>query len=198
MAKIPEYRKVYMELKRSIIEGNYKPGMFLPTESELQGKFNTSRTTIRKAVELLASGGYVSVRQGRGTEVRNVATIQRLNRITSFTETMVRKGYKVTTQGMYVDQAPATLQVANAFSLEPGTMVYRLQRVQCIDDQPIAIMENYTVKDMFKGLSAGGNDVISLYAFWEKSGIVLKDATEYITTVSTTFLESQIFACPDR
>jgi GntR family transcriptional regulator len=196
MAKIPAYRNVYIELKRSIIEGNYKPGMFLPTESELEKSFNTSRTTIRKAIEILVSGGYVSVRQGRGTEVLDISTIQRLNQITSFTETLVRKGHTVTTQGMYEDTIPATLQIANAFSIELGSVVHRLQRVQCADGQPIAIMENYAVKDIFSGLSKNSGNLMSLYDSLEKNGVVLKDATEYITAIGATFYESQILKVP--
>jgi GntR family transcriptional regulator len=196
MAKIPAYRNVYAALKRAIIEGNYKPGMFLPTESELEVLFETSRTTIRKAIAILISGGYVSVKQGRGTEVLDNSTTQGLNQITSFTETLVRKGHTVTTQGMHEDTVPSSLQIANAFSIEPGSIVHRLQRVQCADGQPIAIIENYAVKDIFSGLCKSGNNPVSLYNYLENNGIVLKDGTEYITAIGATFLESQILKIP--
>ena len=83
MREVPAYRKVYTELKRQIKDGGYPAGTLLPTESELEAQFSVSRTTVRKAVSLLAGEGYLSVRQGRGTEVLDISTTQKLNHISS-------------------------------------------------------------------------------------------------------------------
>ena len=93
MAKTPAYRQLYAELKSDIKNGKYPPGIFLPTESELEQIFGVSRTTVRRAISMLTAEGYLSVKQGRGTEVQEVSTAQRLNTISSFTETIKRRGY---------------------------------------------------------------------------------------------------------
>ena len=72
MARIPAYRKMYAHLKNEIKTGNYQPGSFLPTEAEMEKEFGVSRTTVRKAISMLTQEGYLSVRQGRGTEVQDV------------------------------------------------------------------------------------------------------------------------------
>ena len=89
MARIPAYKQMYTSLKKDIKEGKYKPGTFLPTESEMETAYHVSRTTVRKAIGLLTNEGYLSVTQGRGTQVQDISTSQRLNKITSFTETLV-------------------------------------------------------------------------------------------------------------
>lgn len=91
---IPAYKKVYSELKQLIKEGIYPAGSYLPTESQLEQQFNIGRTTVRKAVKLLVDESYVSVRQGCGTEVQDVSFLQRLNKVTYFTETLRQKGYR--------------------------------------------------------------------------------------------------------
>lgn len=60
------YYKVYSELRKRLESGEYAKGTLLPTEAELQEQFHVSRVTIRKAVELLSSEGYVVSQQGRG------------------------------------------------------------------------------------------------------------------------------------
>ena len=163
MAKIPAYRQLYAELKSDIKNGKYPPGIFLPTESELEQIFDVSRTTVRRAISMLTAEGYLSVKQGRGTEVQEVSTAQRLNTISSFTETIKRRGYTVTTQGLSVEQIPAPKYICDIFSLKTSEPVHHIQRVQCADGQPICIIENYLLVSMFPDLQLNEKHFVSLY-----------------------------------
>jgi len=104
MGNIPVYKKVYLTLKKDIREGRYPTGSLLPTEYELELEFDVSRTTIRKAIGLLSSEGYVKKKQGYGTEVLDYSTTQKLNYLTSTSETLKAKGVKVTTRGMVISR----------------------------------------------------------------------------------------------
>lgn len=197
MAKIPAYRQLYAELKSDIKNGKYPPGIFLPTESELEQIFGVSRTTVRRAVSMLTAEGYLSVKQGRGTEVQEVSTAQRLNTISSFTETIKRRGYTVTTQGLSVEQIPAPKYICDIFSLRTSEPVHHIQRVQCADGQPICIIENYLLVSMFPDLQLNEKHFVSLYEHLEEHyGVILKEATETITAVAASFTESQILRVP--
>ena len=66
MAK--KYQDVYRQLKADIYT-KYPLGSFLPPELELMQIYNTSRTTIRRAVSILRDEHILDVRQGRGTQV---------------------------------------------------------------------------------------------------------------------------------
>ena len=58
MKNAPAYIKIYNRLKNEIQKGTYPVGGFLPKEYELEEIYQVSRTTIRNAVKILASGAW--------------------------------------------------------------------------------------------------------------------------------------------
>jgi DNA-binding GntR family transcriptional regulator len=65
----PRYRQIADELRAEIRGGHYAIGTMLPTETELCGRFQASRHTIREALRLVEDAGLVARRQGSGTTV---------------------------------------------------------------------------------------------------------------------------------
>ena len=53
-ARYPAYKQVYDALLEKIEKKEYPTGSLLPAEPELEKMFQVSRTTVRKAVELLS------------------------------------------------------------------------------------------------------------------------------------------------
>jgi GntR family transcriptional repressor for pyruvate dehydrogenase complex len=56
-------------LEREIVEGRYRPGDRLPTESSMATSAGVSRTVVREAVASLRAAGLVETRQGAGAFV---------------------------------------------------------------------------------------------------------------------------------
>jgi DNA-binding LacI/PurR family transcriptional regulator len=56
-------------LRRSIVEGAYRPGDLLPSERELCETHHLSRTTVRRAIQLLVDEGMLERVPGSGTYV---------------------------------------------------------------------------------------------------------------------------------
>src|SRR5690606_15581682 len=56
-------------LEREIVEGRYRPGDQLPTESAMAAGAGVSRTVVREAVASLRAAGLVETRQGAGAFV---------------------------------------------------------------------------------------------------------------------------------
>lgn len=52
------------------VEQRFLPGSKLPNENVLSKELNVSRTTLREAIRILATGGILEIRRGRGTFVR--------------------------------------------------------------------------------------------------------------------------------
>ena len=52
------------------VEQRFGPGSKLPNENILSEELNVSRTTLREAIRILATGGILEIRRGRGTFVR--------------------------------------------------------------------------------------------------------------------------------
>ena len=68
MSKIA-YQAVYDELHRRIRERQLLPGELMPGEKRLAEEYQVSRTTARKALQLLSEQGFISSRAGIGWEV---------------------------------------------------------------------------------------------------------------------------------
>jgi DNA-binding GntR family transcriptional regulator len=69
---IPQHRKVYEILRKHITDGVFAEGDLLPSENELCTVHMVTRPTIRKALDKLASEGYIVRHQGKGSIVKGV------------------------------------------------------------------------------------------------------------------------------
>lgn len=193
MGKSPAYMAMHDLLKNDIRNGKYMVGEFLPTESELEKLFNVSRTTVRRAMEELAADGLVEVKQGRGTMVLDFKTKQDLNKVTSVTESLRRKGYTVKTKSMYIDTVAATDKLSKELQVSPGNLLARVQRIQTANDRPIAIMKNYIHYDRVPGIEQYTNGFSALYQFLEDQYHILIDsAKDTISAKSSDFAESEM------
>lgn len=188
----PAYIKVYKKIKVKIQKGIYPADSFLPKESELENIFGVSRTTVRKAIKLLRQENLVDVRQGCGTRVCEFKAKQDYNKVTSVTESLRRKGYKVTTGNMMIDIIEASGELAEALTVSFGTEIARVQRLQLADAIPVALMENYIPYQLVPGIETYQNKFVALYQFLESVYHITIDSTkDRIYAVSATFLEAQ-------
>lgn len=66
------FETVVKGIEQALMEGRYPVGSRLPSERDLSTEFGVSRVVIREATRFLESRGFVTVRQGSGTYVRDV------------------------------------------------------------------------------------------------------------------------------
>ncbi len=200
MAK--KYQDVYCQLKADIYT-KYPLGSFLPPELELMQIYNTSRTTIRRAVSILKDEHILDVRQGRGTQVllenysyqkdppffHNVSSIE-----SNYLIDQKDNHFKV--EGCIVDIIPATKDISNHLNIPMGTLVYRLERIQVLNDIPYAFIKNYIRCDLTPGLEqySGQSDKIgNLYRLMQaKYGVVFATGKENISTQLCSLFDSKI------
>src|SRR5206468_326238 len=67
------YEEIVRQIKTMISEGRLKSGDQLPPERDLAEKFVVSRTSVREALRALESLGFVEIRPGEGTFVREMS-----------------------------------------------------------------------------------------------------------------------------
>lgn len=128
-AKMPAYIRVYNTLRSRILDGDYAVGDLLPSEPELEKQYLVSRTTVRKAVEMLSREGLVETKQGRGTIVLDYHTTQNINQVSSLSETLEQKGHVVYCKNMYINTVPASARVANELQIKQGSPIILIQRL---------------------------------------------------------------------
>ena len=62
-----KYMSLMEELKSKILSGEIRPGAKLPSENELAQEYEISRHTVRKALAILVTDGYITTKHGKGT-----------------------------------------------------------------------------------------------------------------------------------
>jgi len=67
------YESAVEQIKSLILENHYKPGDRLPSERELAERLQISRPAMREALKILNIMGFVEIRVGNGTYVREVS-----------------------------------------------------------------------------------------------------------------------------
>lgn len=108
----PQYKQIATQLRRRIVQGEFKEGERLPTEQALCETFNVSRMTARQAITVLVSEGLVRRERGAGAFVASSKIERDLN----------------STSGFYEDFA--------SLGLDPGARVLsRERRYPTVDEQ---------------------------------------------------------------
>ena len=83
------YDTIKEDLLSKIKDGTYREGETIPSEMELAKEYGVSRPTIRQAVQILASDGYLEKRRRRGTVVTRPKVSQSFTMsISSFEDAM--------------------------------------------------------------------------------------------------------------
>ncbi len=67
--KTPLYRRIQADLKEKITSGVFEEGTLLPSENDLCDAYQTTRMTIRQALNELVKEGYITRHHGKGTTV---------------------------------------------------------------------------------------------------------------------------------
>lgn len=195
--KMPAYVRVYTALKSKILDGEYGIGDLMPPEPELERMFLVSRTTVRKAVEMLSREGLVAAKQGKGTTVLDYHTTQNINQVSSLSETLEEKGCKVYCKNMHITTVPASARVAKELQIEQGAPVILIQRLQISDDKPIAIFKNYLIPEMVPNIQDYAGKFAHLYDFLEEHyGLLIDAARDRISARSATFEEAAMLDVP--
>src|SRR6266487_4217694 len=111
-------------------------------------KKRISRMTARQAITDLVNEGLFYREQGKGTFVSQRKITQQLIRLTGFTEDIKARGQKPGTKVLSAQMFPADETTAEKLRIDPGTLIFRLQRLRLADDEPLAIeLSQITFKD---------------------------------------------------
>jgi GntR family transcriptional regulator len=185
--RVPRQPKYY-RLKRHLLELTHElpPGTLVPTERALAQDFDTSRTTVRQALQELVAEGRLERVQGRGTFVAHPKVAQRLQ-MTSYTEDMRAQGLNPTSRLIDVRSIGADKAIAERLRLRVGGKVHRIQRLRMANGDPMALETTHLSVRRFPGLVKHFSEYSSLYALLrEVYGVHLCEAEETIETALAT------------
>lgn len=142
---LPKYDQIAADLRGQIVRGDLKPNDLLPSAQQLSERWDTTRTTVSKAIGVLVQEGLVESRQGVGTRVVERAPLART--AGERYQTSVATG-QIYTAGEYADilsaeMVPAPDHVATALGIQEGDQVLRRHRVTHEGETPTATSWSY-------------------------------------------------------
>jgi GntR family transcriptional regulator len=194
--KMAIYKRILEDLKQRIVSDEYRLGSLLPTEQKLQEAYSTSRTTIRNAIKILETEGLVSRQQGRGTILISRPTTQRLNNISSFSETLREKGLRAETGLLTVRMGKPNPLAAKRLEVPEDRLIYTIQRTKLVDGKVIGFLNNRILSDIVPDLDTH-TEYLREHGLYETLesiyGLELLSAIETISVHMSSHFENDVF-----
>lgn len=190
----------YYRLKHHLLEmaQAHPPGSPVPPERVLATEFDTSRTTVRQALQELVIEGRLERIQGKGTFIAKPKVAQTLQ-LTSYTEDMRAHGLEPASRLLDIAEVEADVDLAGRLSIAPGEQVIRVERLRTANDEPMAIETTHLSMRRFPDLrrrlesDRANETTASLYAVLaDVYDIRLADGEETIETALATPREAAL------
>lgn len=142
MKTIKKYSQIQQYIKKRIQTGVYPINSYLPSENEICERFNTTRTTVRKALDELLREGFIEKEQGKGSKVIERRKSLGLLTVKGFSGAT---DYKVKTK---LTQAPKITdwEPIIVFRLtrdEQKSKCVYFQRIRHINGKPVVLENNW-------------------------------------------------------
>lgn len=183
-ARVPKYYR----LKKHLLEmtETQSPGTPVPPERTLATEFDTSRTTVRQALQELVVEGRLERIQGKGTFVAKPKVSQALQ-LTSYTEDMRARAWSRPRSSWTSATSPPTTGSPGCSASRPHGRVLRIERLRMANGEPMAIETTHLSAKRFPALRRSLVKYTSLYtALAEVYDVRLAEAEETIETSLAT------------
>jgi GntR family transcriptional regulator len=172
----------YFKLKRSLLEllEPLAAGSAIPPERTLAMRFETSRTTVRQAVQELIIEGRLERFHGKGTFVAEPKVALPLQ-LTSHTEDMQAQGLAPTSRVLSISTVPAWPDLAEHLRVAPDDEVVRIERLRLASGDPMTLEVTHLPAAAYPDLAGHLENYTSLYTLLDEVyGVRLADAVETI------------------
>lgn len=138
---VPQWRVIADQIRDDIIDGRAAPGTQFPNESVLAQRFQVNRHTLRQAMQALMREGFVQVRHGKGTTVRELVLDYALGRRTRMSENLADAGERGLRE-LLSQQQSAAGDWAALLRVTPDSPIQLLQTRASVRGRPISLSTN--------------------------------------------------------
>jgi GntR family transcriptional regulator len=156
------YQRIADELRAQILSEQLPQGERLPSENQLAASYDTTRTTVRKALALLRSEGHLVSEQGRGVFVRTRPDVhlvgtgaqyseRRKTGITNFNAEVQAHGHQAEQVVVDVERVPGAGDIASRLQVAVGTSLLVRRRLFKVDGHPMQLVDGYYAYELAKG-----------------------------------------------
>ncbi|HIX35007.1 MAG TPA: GntR family transcriptional regulator [Candidatus Limosilactobacillus merdigallinarum] len=151
------YRSVMRDIKEKILNREY-PKMKLPDERSLSEIYGVSRSSIKRALDVLVQQGIIFKKRGSGTFInplylKNRAMFRYEGSNLGITDSFRLDGKKQGIQLLNYRVIPASKEIQQDLFLNENDYVYKIERLRLIDEQPFMIETGYIPIKILPSLS---------------------------------------------
>lgn len=137
-----KYHKIRDFIKKRIQTGKYPVNSYLPSENEICVKFNTTRTTVRKALDELLKEGFIEKEHGRGSRVVERGKSLGLLTVKGFSGSTDYEVKTIVTKAPNIRNWDPVIAFPLTDSEKKSKCVY-FQRVRHINGRPVVLENNW-------------------------------------------------------
>ena len=182
-----KYISIYKEILSKIEGGEISSGTFLPSESELMKKYDVSRDTIRKSLDLLAKNGFIEKVKGKGSLVLDIQKLDfPVSNLVSFKELAEKMDNRVQTILVDLELISPDKQIMKDLNISKEENVWKVIRIREIDKEKIILDKDYIVEGIVPDLT---KDICmdSIYEYVEEGlGLQISFAKKEVTVQNAT------------
>lgn len=184
------YVTVQADIKQKIYQGSY-PDLKLPNERDLAEQYQVSRSSIKRALNVLVQQGIIFKKRGSGTFVnplylKNQAIFQQEGSNLGVSDFFRSHGQIPSIQLIDFRVLPATPEQQQALFLNEGDFVYEIKRLRSLGNVPFMIENGYVPISLLPGLN---REIVSKsiyeYVEQEKARTVTKSFMTIMAEPST-------------
>lgn len=140
-----KYQLIFNTIVDQIKSGEILPNTLLPSENELKDQYDTSRETIRKALNLLAQNGYIQKVRGKGSIVIDINKfdfpVSGLVSFKELAEKMQEKSRTIVNELSFIIKPDAFLK--QQLQLSGKDQVWKIVRTREIGGKKIILDKDY-------------------------------------------------------
>ncbi|GEO59358.1 GntR family transcriptional regulator [Companilactobacillus bobalius] len=141
------YQKIITSLKKAIDDGEYSD-MRLPDERSLAESYSVSRSSIKRALGLMADQGIIFKKRGSGTFVNPLylkqgSSFSYSGKNLGITDSFNANGQKPGVKVLKFDVVHPDKDLQDNLFLKPSEFVYSFERLRFLDDVPFMIETGY-------------------------------------------------------
>jgi len=166
-ANIRGHAQVAAALRDQILDGRLAPGVKLQSERHLSDQFVTSRVTVRRALRVLEDERLIVRRHGSGTYVA-MRPERRIPLMIDFTGSMRDHAPALQRQLLVSRWKPAEAFAAESLQLDEGTEVLYAERVDYLDEQPVAWDQAWIAASFAEGLTPSHLARVDFVETWSR------------------------------
>lgn len=156
MSNKNKFQFIYQDISNKIKSGDYSQHQFLPSENQLTEIYHVSRETIRKALNLLQTQGYITKVRGKGSKIIVQDTINfELSKLASFHELnqTLQLNYQTVVVTIEYESLYHHPSIQQALQLQPTDKVLKVVRQRLINQKINIVDIDYFNPSIITGLT---------------------------------------------